>query len=101
MGSKKSEEGNAQTEKLRTEHENTETQDILTWKTQMGKTTWSPQTPNRITIREEYNKWIQGNDLELFFVNKRLQSYTHTHTHSLSYNYRGNDLVNDYITIFN
>ena len=50
---------------------------ILTWKPELGKTTWSPQTPKQITImEEEYNEKLAGSNLEVSFVNRRLWSHT-------------------------
>ena len=64
----------AQTEILRTEHErNRGTQDINVENPKVGKNYGGPQTPRKQNHYDErnYNKRIRGNNLELFFVNRR------------------------------
>ena len=56
---------------------------ILTWKPEMGKTTWSSETPktNHYDERNTTRKLV-GNDLDLFFVHRRM--YNSSHALSLS-----------------
>ena len=57
----------------------------LTWKPEQGKTTWSPQTPKQITMREGNtirNLW--GNNLEVLLRLLTAMERTRFHSHSSS-----------------
>ena len=58
---------------------------ILTWKPEQGKTTWSPQNPKQNTMRERNTiRDLRGNDLEILLRQQAAMELTHFHSHSFT-----------------
>ena len=62
-----------------------------------------PRETESLYVERKYNKKLRGDNLEIFFVNRRLQSYSNSNslTLLLLHRYRGNNLLSNFkITLY-